>query len=53
MLDDLGCGSLDELVDEAVPASIRLGRPIEIPERSSETAALAELREGEPTTYAR
>lgn len=45
MLDDLGCGSLDELVDEAVPASIRLGRPIEIPERSSETAALAELRD--------
>ena len=45
MLNDLGCASLDELVNEAVPDTIRLEKAIELPERSSETAALAELRD--------
>ncbi|MBL48683.1 MAG: glycine dehydrogenase (aminomethyl-transferring) [Roseibacillus sp.] len=45
MLDALGCASLDALVDEAVPGSIRLENAIELPDRSSETAALAELRD--------
>ncbi len=30
MLGVLGCGSLDELIDEVVPAEIRLGRPLEL-----------------------
>ena len=36
---------LDALIDEAVPASIRLDRELSLPEALSETAALAELRE--------
>ena len=45
MLGELGCDSLDSLVDEAVPASIRLGKALVLPEPLSESGALAELRE--------
>ena len=45
MLEELGCASLDALVDEAVPASIRLRKAPLLPEPLSESAALAELRE--------
>ncbi|MEE3178544.1 MAG: hypothetical protein VX317_02600, partial [Verrucomicrobiota bacterium] len=45
MLEELGCASLDALVEEAVPASIRLGKAPVLPEPLSESAALAELRE--------
>src|SRR5437867_6264080 len=45
MLEALGVESLDALVDATVPESIRLRRPLEIPERASEYRVLAELRE--------
>ncbi|MGH7483841.1 MAG: aminomethyl-transferring glycine dehydrogenase, partial [Longimicrobiales bacterium] len=45
MLERLGYATLDELVDAAIPASIRLGRPLEIPAAVSEIEALRELRE--------
>lgn len=44
MLECLGLRSLDELSDAAVPASIRLGRPLALPEAATESQALAELR---------
>ena len=45
MLGELGCASLDSLVDEAVPASIRLRKDLVLPEPLSESGALTELRE--------
>ena len=45
MLAVLGYGSLDELVDAAVPAVIREAAPLDLPEPLSETGALARLRE--------
>src|SRR5881296_1332455 len=45
MLEALGVESLDALVDATVPESIRLRRPLEIPERASEFEAIKELRE--------
>ena len=45
MLAALGYGSLDELVDAAVPAVIREAAPLALPEPLSETEALARLRE--------
>ena len=44
MLDTLGLDSLDALVDEVVPDSIRLGRRLELPQARGEGALLAELR---------
>jgi glycine dehydrogenase len=44
MLDAVGYGSLDELIDVAIPESIRLRRPLAIPPGASEQEALAELR---------
>ncbi len=44
MLSVLGVGSLDELVDQVVPAGIRHGRPLSLPDPLSETQALAKLR---------
>ena len=44
MLAVLGKPSLDALVDAAVPAAIRLKRPLALPEAASEADALAELR---------
>ena len=45
MLGTLGLGSLDELIDRAVPASIRTERPLRLPPALTEAAALARLRE--------
>jgi glycine dehydrogenase len=45
MLESLGVGSIDALMDEAVPASIRLRRALDLPESVSEVALLGRLRE--------
>ena len=45
MLDTIGYGSLDELIDTAIPESIRLRQPLNIPNGKSEHQALRELRE--------
>ena len=45
MLDLLGYPSLDALVEEAVPKSIRLGRPLQIPAGRSEFEVLAALKD--------
>ncbi|OLF10093.1 glycine dehydrogenase (aminomethyl-transferring) [Actinophytocola xinjiangensis] len=45
MLDVIGVGSLDELVDQAVPDSIRDAGEIDLPPAAAEHEALAELRE--------
>src|ERR1041384_4957084 len=45
MLELLGYSSLETLVDEAVPKSIRLGRPLQIPAGRSEFEALGALKE--------
>ena len=44
MLDTLGYGSLDELVDATIPEAIRLRRPLAIHAARSEHEALAGLR---------
>ncbi|HYJ79592.1 MAG TPA: aminomethyl-transferring glycine dehydrogenase, partial [Longimicrobiaceae bacterium] len=44
MLDALGYGSLDELIDATVPASIRLKRPLALGPERSEHELTAELR---------
>jgi len=44
MLELLGYSSLDELVDAAVPANIRLARPLQLPSGRSEFGVLNELR---------
>ncbi len=44
MLHVIGVGSLDELVDRAVPPSIRLQRPLRLPEAEAEHEYLARLR---------
>jgi glycine dehydrogenase len=44
MSDFCGYGSLDELVNAAVPASIRLGKSLELPDALSEFEALGRLR---------
>jgi glycine dehydrogenase len=43
-LQALGIASLDRLIDETVPASIRLRRPLDLPAAQSETEALSDLR---------
>lgn len=45
MLETMGLGSLDELVDQVIPPSIRLKTSLDLPEASTEFAALCELRE--------
>ena len=45
MLDLLGYPSLDALIDEAVPAQIRLRRPLQLPAARSEHEVLAALKE--------
>lgn len=45
MLDVVGCASLEELVDQAVPAAIRTDRPLALGSPMSEDAALARLRQ--------
>jgi glycine dehydrogenase len=44
MLDALGVGSLEELVDRVVPASIRWDKPLELPAAVTEREALDRLR---------
>jgi glycine dehydrogenase len=44
MLDTVGYGSLDELIDVAIPECIRYRAPLAIPQGASEPEALAELR---------
>ena len=43
MLKTLGLPSVETLIAKTVPASIRLDRPLDIPDGASEHAALAEL----------
>ncbi|KZE32809.1 aminomethyl-transferring glycine dehydrogenase [Crenobacter luteus] len=43
MLAELGVDSLDALIDEVVPASIRLGQALNLPEGCTEAEALARL----------
>ncbi len=43
MLGELGLGSLDELVDETVPASIRMDRPLELDGIEEEGRPLGEV----------
>jgi hypothetical protein len=44
MLHALGCASLGELIDQTVPETIRLRRPLALPEPLDEPEALAEIR---------
>ena len=44
MLEAVGVDSLDQLVDEAIPASIRLTKPLALDPAESEAAFLARLR---------
>ena len=43
LIEGLGYGKISELIDDAVPANIRGGEPLELPEALSETAALDRL----------
>jgi glycine dehydrogenase len=45
MLELLGLDTFEQLVAATVPASIRLGRPLDLPAALSESEALARLRE--------
>lgn len=45
MLKVLGFSTLDALIEQAVPPSIRLNRELQLPEAQSEYAALANLKE--------
>ena len=44
MLKAVGASSLDQLIDEAIPTSIRLKTPLQLPPAESESAYLARLR---------
>jgi glycine dehydrogenase len=44
MLQTAGAGSMNELIDKTVPAAIRTGKPLAIPEAVSEAALLQELK---------
>lgn len=44
MLETVGVGTLDELIDATVPAAIRLRRPLQLAEPRAESDVLAELR---------
>src|SRR5665647_1124326 len=43
MLERIGAPSLDALIDQAVPAAIRTGRPLDLPPARSEAEVLAAL----------
>src|SRR5688572_6116731 len=45
MLDAIGVPSLDALIDEAIPASIRLSQPLDLPPAESESQYLMRLKE--------
>ncbi len=44
MLDKIGVASLDQLIDETVPASIRLNKPLDIPGKISEYQLLQKIK---------
>jgi len=44
MLEVIGAGSLDELIDETIPEGIRLHKPMELPDSLSETDFLNEFK---------
>ncbi len=44
MLDVVGAPSLDALMDEAIPAGIRLPAPLDLPDAESEAAFLSRMR---------
>ncbi len=44
MLRVLGYDSIEDLISKTVPAGIRLGQPLKLPQAQSEYAALAQLR---------
>ncbi len=44
MLEEVGASSLDQLIDEAIPASIRLKAPLDLPAAESESAYLSRLK---------
>ena len=44
MLKAVGAASLDQLIDEAIPPSIRLKTPLQLPPAESESAYLARLK---------
>jgi glycine dehydrogenase len=44
MLKAVGAASLDALIDEAIPASIRLTAPLDLPDGESESTYLARLK---------
>jgi len=44
MLKEVGAASLDALIDEAIPASIRLKAPLNLPPAESESTYLARLK---------
>jgi glycine dehydrogenase len=44
MLDAVGAASLDALIDEAIPASIRLNRPLNLPDAETESEYLTRLK---------
>ena len=44
MLKQVGATSLDQLIDEVIPASIRLKAPLDLPAAESESAYLARLK---------
>jgi glycine dehydrogenase len=44
MLKEVGAASLDALIDEAIPASIRLTAPLNLPEGESESTYLGRLK---------
>ncbi len=44
MLKSIGCDSLDQLIDQTVPQSIRLPRLLKLPQARSEAEALNDLR---------
>ena len=44
LLDALGCGSIEALIDEVVPRDIRMHGPVDLPAAVDEAQALAELR---------
>lgn len=45
MLQEVGCGSLDELVASTLPPSIQTDEPLQLPDSQSEGQTLARLRE--------
>lgn len=44
MLKEVGARSLDALIDEAIPASIRLKAPLNLPDAESESTYLSRLK---------